>query len=76
MSTMNITLPEALKRFVDEQVAGGNYGTISEYMRQLIRKDQDRERQQGLRLEGGAPAIPAPANESYFEGLRRHVRGE
>jgi antitoxin ParD1/3/4 len=40
MSTMNISLPQALKSFVDEQVASRGFGTSSEYVRELIRKDQ------------------------------------
>ena len=39
---MNISLPDALKDFVDEQVSQRGYGTSSEYVRELIRKDQDR----------------------------------
>jgi antitoxin ParD1/3/4 len=39
---MNISLPEALKSFRD--VAGRGYGTSGEYVRGLIRKDQDRQR--------------------------------
>ena len=42
MSTMNISLPDTLKNFVDEQVSQRGYGTSSEYVRELIRKDQDR----------------------------------
>ena len=42
MSTMNISLPDTLKSFVDDQVKSGGYGTSSEYVRELIRKDQDR----------------------------------
>jgi antitoxin ParD1/3/4 len=42
MSTMNISLPETLKTFVDTQVSQRGYGTSSEYVRELIRKDQDR----------------------------------
>ncbi|MEW6627225.1 MAG: type II toxin-antitoxin system ParD family antitoxin, partial [Pseudomonadota bacterium] len=34
MSTMNISLPETLKAFVDEQVVGRGYGTSSEYVRE------------------------------------------
>ena len=41
MATMNISLPEELKTFVDEQVAG-RYSTSSEYVRELIRREQDR----------------------------------
>ena len=41
MSTMNISLPDALKSFVDEQVTKRGYATSSEYVRELIRADQD-----------------------------------
>jgi antitoxin ParD1/3/4 len=34
MSTMNISLPDSLKDFVDEQVNQGGYGTSSEYVRE------------------------------------------
>ncbi|WP_374579513.1 type II toxin-antitoxin system ParD family antitoxin [Phenylobacterium sp.] len=75
MSTMNISLPEALKAFVDEQVVGRGYGTSSEYVRELIRKDQDRQRLKALLLEGAAsPAGPA-ADGAYFDALRDRVRG-
>jgi antitoxin ParD1/3/4 len=74
MSTMNISLPEALKDFVDEQVAGRGYGTSSEYVRELIRKDQDRQRLRRLLLDGAESAPGAPADAAYFEGLRRQAR--
>jgi len=74
MSTMNISLPEALKSFVDEQVAGRGYGTSSEYVRELIRNDQDRQRLCRLLLEGGSSAPTQPADGVYFEGLRERVR--
>jgi antitoxin ParD1/3/4 len=51
MSTMNISLPEGLKAFVDELVQTEGYGTSSEYMRELIRRDQ--ERRQFLEPIGG-----------------------
>ena len=75
MSTMNISLPETLKTFVDEQVASGGYGTSSEYMRALIRRDQDRTHLRGLLLDGAASAPTAPADGAYFDGLRARVRG-
>lgn len=74
MSTMNISLPESLKAFVDEQVSQRGYGTSSEYVRELIRRDQDRLQLRGLLLAGAASAPTAPVNESYFEGLRERVR--
>ena len=60
MSTMNISLPDSLKSFVDEQVSERGYGTSSEYVRELIRKDQDRQRLRGLLLAGAQPVPPQP----------------
>jgi antitoxin ParD1/3/4 len=74
MSTMNISLPGSLKSFVDEQVSERGYGTSSEYVRELIRKDQDRQQLRGLLLAGAATAPTAPADAAYFEGLRERVR--
>lgn len=75
MSTMNISLPDSLKTFVDEQVSQRGYGTSSEYVRELIRKDQARQHLRGLLLEGAASAPAGPADASYFEGLRRRIGG-
>ena len=61
MGTMNVSLPDGLKSFVDEQVAARGYSTSSEYVRELIRKDQERERLRGLLLDGAASAPAAPA---------------
>jgi antitoxin ParD1/3/4 len=74
MTTMNISLPESLKDFVDEQVAARGYGTSSEYVRALIRKELDRQHLRGLLLQGAESAPAAPADEAYFEGLRKRAR--
>jgi antitoxin ParD1/3/4 len=75
MSTMNISLPDTLKSFVDEQVSQRGYGTSSEYVRELIRRDQDRLQLRNLLLAGASSSPAAPVNETYFEGLRERVRG-
>jgi len=72
MATMNVSLPDDLKAFVDEQVAG-RYSTSSEYVRELIRREQDRERLRDLLLEGAASPPGGPADEAYFERLRQRV---
>ncbi|WP_367025926.1 type II toxin-antitoxin system ParD family antitoxin [Methylococcus sp. ANG] len=71
---MNISLPETLKTFVDEQVSQRGYGTSSEYVRELIRKDQDRMRLRELLLAGASSSPGAPSDATYFEGLRHRVR--
>ena len=74
MSTMNISLPETLKSFVDEQVRQRGYGTSSEYVRELIRRDQARLHLRGLLLAGGASAPTEPVDGAYFDALRDRVR--
>lgn len=74
MGTMNISLPESLKAFVEEQVSERGYGTTSEYVRELIRNDQDRWRLRNLLLDGAASAPSEPADAAYFDGLRNRVR--
>lgn len=74
MSTMNISLPNTLKSFVDEQVSQGSYGTSSEYLRELIRKDKDRLHLRSLLMAGAASAPAAVADTVYFDDLRERVR--
>jgi antitoxin ParD1/3/4 len=74
MSTMNISLPDHLKSFVDEQVAGRGYGTSSEYIRELIRRDQDRLMLRGLLIDGASSVQSDPVDGRYFAELRDRVR--
>ena len=43
MQSMNISLPERLKEFVDRQISTGRYSSASEYVRELIRDDEKRK---------------------------------
>ena len=43
MATMNVSLPDPLKQFVEEQVSERGYGTSSEFVRELIRREQARQ---------------------------------
>ena len=74
MSTINVLLPEALKEFVEDQVRTCGYNTSSAYVRDLIRKDQDRQRLRGLLLEGAASPQAGTADADYFDRLRGRVR--
>jgi len=74
MSTMNISLPEALKTFVNDQVSTRGYRTSSEYVRELIRQDRDRQRLRGLLLEGAASPRTVTADAHYYDRLRDSVR--
>lgn len=48
LQTMNISLPETLKDFVDRQIAAGRYSSASEYVRELIRNDEKRKAEEQL----------------------------
>jgi antitoxin ParD1/3/4 len=74
MATMNISLPDTLRDFVEEQVADKGYGTSSEYVRELIRKDRHRQQLRGLLLDGASSAQAGHADAAYFEGLREGIR--
>lgn len=77
-STMNIALPEPLRAYVAERVESGQYGNTSEYVRDLIRKDQQEQRKQRLRAlveEGLASGPGDPDTEADWKELRAIARG-
>jgi len=70
MATMNISLPASLKSFVETQVADRGYSTSSEYVRELLRREQDRSRVKDLLSEGMISPQAGAADEEYFRELR------
>lgn len=61
MATMNISLPDNLKSFIDVRVSNDGYGNVSEYVRDLVRQDQKRKEQE-------------ESERKYLEQLREDVR--
>lgn len=75
-ATMNISLPDVMKAFVEEQVQSGGFGTVSEYLRDLVRRDQEDRTQaklEALLLEGLESGEPLPLNSEYRENLFREL---
>ena len=65
-----------MKAFVEEQVESGGFGTVSEYMRDLVRRDQKERAQaklEALLLEGLESGEPIPLNTEYRESLLRDL---
>lgn len=76
MTSMNVSLPEAMKRFVEEQVEKGAYSTPSEYVRSLIREAQvkaEKERIERMLLEGLDSPVRDMTPGEWAE-MRREVR--
>ncbi len=76
MQTMNISLPDQLKDFVDEQVGTGRYSSVSEYVRELIREDERRkarEKLETLLMEGIQSGEPTVMTRQDWEEVRREA---
>lgn len=76
MTTMNISLPDELKDFVEEQIQKGGFSSVSEYVRDLIRAAQKRaaqERLEALLLEGLESGDATPMTADDWEALRKKV---
>jgi antitoxin ParD1/3/4 len=73
MTTMNVSLPDDLKTFVDERVMHDGYGSTSEYVRDLIRRDRERGHLRNLVLEGANSGPGVVADTSYFDALRQRI---
>jgi antitoxin ParD1/3/4 len=76
MSSMNISLPEPLREWVEAQIKRGRYGNASEYLRELIRRDQERQAQERLEqllLDGIRSGSASPLTKSDWAELRADV---
>ncbi len=77
METMNISLPETMKQFIDQEIKKGGYGTVSEYIRALLREEQKKRAQSkldALLLEGLASGSPTQATKAYWDDIRKESR--
>ncbi|MEI6730357.1 MAG: type II toxin-antitoxin system ParD family antitoxin [Pseudomonadota bacterium] len=76
MSTMNISLPDSMKNFVDSQISERGYSTSSEYIRDLIRNDQIKSSEQrlaALLLAGMESGDVISADDKYWAEKRRKL---
>ena len=79
MATMNVSMPDAMKAWVESQAESGQYGNVSDYIRDLIRRDRQRKEAvaalQAAITEGIESGKPEPFDAAAFK-LRmreRHV---
>ena len=77
-NTMSFALPESLRAYIDERVQSGQYGNTSEYLRDLIRRDQQDQARQRLRdlITEGLESGPArPLDRRVIAELRDRALG-
>ena len=72
MQTMNVSLPDPLKKFVDGQIARGRYSSVSEYVRELIRADETRTARDWLEamLADGLRGEDEPFDTGDWQAIR------
>jgi len=76
MQTMNISLPDPLKDFVDDQVNSGRYSSVSEYVRELIRNDEKRkahEKLEALLMDGILSGEPTEMTRQDWKEIRQEA---
>ena len=76
MASLNISLPQSLKEYVEAQIERSGYSTPSEYIRTLLRDDQKRraeDRLEALLLEGLESGESIPVTPEYIERKRKQL---
>ena len=76
IKTMNIALPNSLKSFVKDRVASGGFGTVSKYVRELIRADKKQLAKQQIEAEilrGLASGDARPMTKRDWQKLHARV---
>lgn len=78
MATMNVSLPDGMKVWVEAQSQTGRYSNASDYVRDLIRRDQERSDKiaamQKLIDEGLASGVSTHSKDEIFEMARERAK--
>ncbi len=78
MAQMNVSIPDGLKSWVEQRVAEGRYSSSSDYVRDLVRRDQEaeeaRRRLQAAIDEGRASGVSEQEQFEYLDTLRAGLR--
>jgi antitoxin ParD1/3/4 len=77
MQTMNISLPDPMKQYVEERVSAGDYSSASEYVRELVRADQKRHAKEELEqilLNSMNSGDPFEVTPEMLEDVKQKLR--
>jgi antitoxin ParD1/3/4 len=77
MTSINISMPTNQRQFVEHKVSQGGYSTVSEYFRELVRQDEQREaeaRLESLLLQSLESGEPTPLTKKDWDDVRKEVR--
>lgn len=75
MATMNVSLPDPMREWVEAQVKGGEYANASDYIRDLIRHDQERRKTLEAAIRAGMESGRSPRKaEAIMEEAKARLR--
>ena len=77
MTSVNISLPTNQRQFVEKKISKGGYSTMSEYFRELIRQDEQREaeaRLESMLLQALESGEPTPMTKEDWADVRKEVK--
>lgn len=75
MATMNISLPDEMKEWVEQQAATGRYANVSDYIRDVVRREQGMvARLQGLIDEARESGVVEMSGAELLEDIKRRSR--
>jgi antitoxin ParD1/3/4 len=78
MTSINVSLPDSLRTFVEERSGKGGYGSLSEYIRELIRRDKKdaaKEKLDSLLLQGIHSGHPIETSAEHWKAKRAKLKG-
>lgn len=74
MATMNVSLPDPMKDWVEEQVKTGHYSNASDYVRDLIRRDQDYQDQRETLVQALIAGETSGVSKRTLEEIWREIK--
>jgi len=76
MATMNVSLPDRMKAWVEAQVEGGQYGNASDYVRDLIRRDQQERAQIKALQEAITKGLKSGISDRTMQDILKEARSK
>ena len=74
MATLNISIPENMKEWINTQVQSGKYTSASDYLRDLVRSDQRAKALDDLLLAGLNSGEPLTPDEDYWQNKKQRLK--
>ncbi|MGZ5051814.1 MAG: type II toxin-antitoxin system ParD family antitoxin [Methylobacter sp.] len=76
MATMNISLPDPMRDWVQTQIQAGKYSSSSDYVRDLIRRDQEARQQQQILQNAITEGLKSGISDRSMDDLLKDAQAK